>query len=63
MQWIDLLAGFSLYLILDGLVPFISPGFQKQVAAQMLRMADDRLRFLGLLSMAAGLLLLYLVRH
>ncbi len=30
MQWSDLLAAFALYLVLEGLMPFLNPGGMKR---------------------------------
>lgn len=56
------LSALGLMLVLEGLMPFAAPrGFRRTLAAVM--QADDRiLRLVGLLSMAAGLAVLYLAR-
>ncbi len=50
----------GLMLVFEGLLPFVSPGVWRRVFEQALRLTDGQLRFLGLLSLAAGLLLLML---
>lgn len=61
-MWQDLLAALALMLVLEGILPFASPrGFRNLVRA--VAETDDRsLRVSGLLTMLAGLALLYLVR-
>lgn len=49
----------ALVLVLEGLLPFLSPGSWRKVFEQVLRMSDGQIRFLGLSSMLVGLLLLY----
>jgi uncharacterized protein len=59
---VPLLSAVGLMLVLEGLMPFAAPrGFRRTLAAVM--QADDRiLRLVGLVSMVAGLAMLYLVR-
>jgi len=62
MNWSDLLAAFALYLVLEGLLPFLKPDGWKQTVALMAKLPDSQLRIFGLVSMVAGLLLLAFVR-
>jgi uncharacterized protein len=62
MSWSDLLAAFALYLVLEGVLPFLNPQALKRVLTAMTTFSDRQLRLWGLGSMAAGVLLLYFVR-
>lgn len=62
MAWQDLLAACALVLVLEGIMPFLSPAIAKRVAANVVEINDQSLRLAGLTSMIAGLGLLYLVR-
>ncbi len=62
MQWDDLLAAFALYLVLEGLLPFLSPRGWKQSIAQISKISDSQLRKIGFASMIAGVILLAVVR-
>ena len=62
MSWSDLLAAVALYLVLEGVLPFLNPQAMKRVLTAMTGFPDRQLRLWGLASMAAGVLLLYLVR-
>jgi uncharacterized protein YjeT (DUF2065 family) len=62
MEWNDLLAAFALYLILEGLLPFITPKGWKQSLEQITQLSDRQLRIIGFISMLAGLVLLTIVR-
>lgn len=62
MQWSDLLAAFALYLVLEGIMPFLNPPFMKRVMLSFVQSSDRQLRVSGLASMVAGLFLLFLVR-
>ena len=56
----DLLLGaLALMLILEGLLPFLSPGVWRQVFERATRMSDGQIRFIGLSSMLVGVLLLF----
>jgi len=62
LDWRDLAAAFALYLVLEGLIPFFNPGTFRRFVLQMVEMPDSRLRIYGLISMIAGIILLYIVR-
>lgn len=62
MNWNDLLAAFALYLVLEGILPFLNPGAFTRVMSQISRMPERQIRRVGFASMLAGVLLLYLVR-
>jgi uncharacterized protein YjeT (DUF2065 family) len=56
-----LLAALALMLIIEGLLPFLSPGIWRETFRRLTEMSDGQIRFIGLTSMMAGLLLLYVV--
>jgi uncharacterized protein YjeT (DUF2065 family) len=62
MNWSDLLAAFALYLVLEGILPFLSPQAMKRIMLTFANLADGQLRIWGSVSMAAGLALLFFVR-
>jgi uncharacterized protein len=62
MQWTDLLAAIALYLVLEGVMPFANPSLMKRVMLSFAQSSDRQLRVSGLVSMLAGLALLYFVR-
>lgn len=62
MNWSDLLAALALYLVLEGLMPFLNPQAFKRMLLSFASLGEQQLRVWGLLSMAAGLVLLYVVR-
>lgn len=61
-MWNDLLAAVALLLVMEGILPFLNPQVLRNTLQQMIKLDDRRLRLVGLGSMLAGLLLLYLVR-
>jgi len=62
MAWADLLAAFALYLVIEGLLPFISPGGWRRSLGMLAQLSDAQLRSFGLGVVVAGLVLLVLVR-
>jgi uncharacterized protein YjeT (DUF2065 family) len=58
----SLLTAFALMLVIEGLMPFLVPGAWRDTFRRMIEMNDGQLRFIGLSSMLAGLLLLYFLR-
>lgn len=62
LQWSDLLAAVALLLVLEGLLPFVNPAGTRRVFQQMSQMQDRELRVAGFIAIAAGLLLLFIVR-
>ena len=61
-MWTDLLSAVALWLIIEGLLPFLSPGPLRELLVNMLNLDDLTLRFIGLSSMILGLALLTFVR-
>jgi len=61
MNWHDLLTGIALLLIFEGLLPFASPESLKKMYKSMLETPESSLRMIGLASIVAGLVLLYVV--
>lgn len=62
MQWSDLWAACALYLVLEGLMPFLNPGGMKGLLSRLAELPETVLRGAGLASMIAGAVLLYFVR-
>ena len=62
MQWPDLLAAFALYLVLEGIMPFLNPGAMKRALLRFASLPDVQLRVAGGVSMMLGIALLYFVR-
>ena len=55
-----LLGAIALMLVVEGILPFLSPTAWRQVFTRVLAMSDGQIRFIGLSSMLAGMLMLYL---
>jgi uncharacterized protein YjeT (DUF2065 family) len=59
---VSLLTAFALMLVIEGLMPFLLPGSWRETFRRLIEMNDGQLRFVGLSSMVAGLILLYFLR-
>jgi len=62
LAWADLFAGLAFYLILEGLLPFVSPRGWRRGLAAMAELNDGQLRAVGLSVVTAGLILLLIIR-
>ena len=62
MFWTEILTALALVLVLEGMLPFISPSKYRRMVAEIVRLGDNAIRNTGLIVMIAGLLLLYVVR-
>ncbi len=62
MALTEILTAVALLLVIEGMLPFIGPNKYKQLVAQIARLSDNHLRTVGLMSMIAGLVLLFIVR-
>jgi hypothetical protein len=61
--WDLLLGALALMLVIEGLLPFFSPGVWRHVFERAIRLSDGQIRFLGLASMLAGAMALLLFWH
>ena len=57
-----LLTALALMLVIEGVLPFLAPGIWRDTFRRITDMSDGQLRFIGLTSMLAGLLLLFFSR-
>ena len=62
MNWGDLLAAFALVMIIEGIIPFVSPQGYKNTMQQLTAMPETTLRSIGFGLMLVGAVSLYLVR-
>jgi uncharacterized protein YjeT (DUF2065 family) len=57
-----LLGALALMLLIEGLLPFLSPRRWREMFERAVRMSDGQIRFIGLMSIVAGLVLLAIWR-
>jgi uncharacterized protein len=58
--WDLLLGACALMLVVEGLLPFFSPSSWRRVFERATQLSDGQIRFLGLTSMLAGLVMLFI---
>lgn len=62
-MWSEFWTAIALVMVIEGLMPALSPrGYRKAMLA-MTQMDERSLRITGLVSMIAGALFLYLIKH
>ena len=61
-MWDDLIRAIALVLVIEGMLPFLSPGGWRQAMLQAGRLSNLALRSVGFVSMLIGVLVLYLAR-
>lgn len=54
---------FALYLVLEGVLPFLNPAAAQRLMAKLAKSEPSHLRWGGLISMMAGLVLLWVARN
>ncbi|MBI5862291.1 MAG: DUF2065 domain-containing protein [Rhodocyclales bacterium] len=57
-----ILLAFALMLVIEGLLPFLSPRAWRDAFSRLTKLADGQIRFMGLSSMMIGLILLFVLR-
>jgi len=57
-----LLMAFALMLVIEGLLPFLAPSVWRDAFRRIMQLSDGQIRFIGLTSMLAGVLLLLVAR-
>ncbi len=58
----DLAAAFGLFLVFEGIAPFINPQGVKRALARLIEVRDRELRIAGLGSMLVGVIILFVAR-
>jgi uncharacterized protein YjeT (DUF2065 family) len=63
VKWDDLLAALALVMVIEGIVPFVSPHSLRRMLEKATQIDDRTLRITGLVSMVCGVIMLYVVRQ
>ena len=59
----SLWAALALVLVIEGLLPFLAPGFWRESFSRLVALNNGQLRFVGLASIVSGLIALWLLRN
>ncbi len=51
----------ALVLVIEGLLPFVAPSVWRQTFSKILALQDGQIRFVGLVSIALGLIVIWLL--
>jgi uncharacterized protein len=57
----NFLAACALVLVLEGLLPLLAPGTWREAFRKLTELTDGQLRFIGLISLVIGAILLAIV--
>lgn len=60
-MWHELAVAFCLMLVIEGIIPFISPGRWRKMLMMLDQVDDNTMRMIGLGSMLTGMVLLLLI--
>jgi len=60
LESLNLLAALGFVLVIEGLMPFLSPGGWRRLFSQLLQLQDGQIRFFGLCTVLGGLVLLWM---
>jgi len=56
------LLGVAMMLVVEGMIPFVSPRLWRETFSKLVTLTDGQLRFVGITAMVSGLLLLYWIK-
>jgi uncharacterized protein YjeT (DUF2065 family) len=60
-MWQQIGIAIALLLVIEGIIPFLSPSGWRKTLQAISEMPDDKVRLIGLVSMIFGVILLYLI--
>ena len=61
-MWESIIPALAMVLVIEGMLPFISPKSWREAMTQAAQLPDYILRSLGFVSMMVGVIMLYFVR-
>ncbi len=62
-MWHEILIAGALMLVLEGILPILSPKLFKQMMLSAAQMNEQQLRWTGLISMIIGAVTIYILKH
>ena len=60
-MWATILTAIALLLVIEGIVPFLSPGFWREMMLRLSTRSDRVIRIMGFISLLGGAILMFLV--
>lgn len=61
-MWVELLSAVALVLVIEGIMPFVSPRGWRDLMLRLCSLDERAIRNAGLTSMVIGVLMLYFIR-
>jgi uncharacterized protein YjeT (DUF2065 family) len=61
-MWESIVPALALVLVIEGMLPFLSPKSWRDAMSQAAQLPDSVLRTMGFVSMLVGVIILYLVK-
>jgi uncharacterized protein YjeT (DUF2065 family) len=61
-MWENIIPALALVLVIEGMLPFLSPKSWREAMAQASQLPDRILRSMGFASMMIGVVILYLIQ-
>ena len=61
-MWQEFFTAIALVLVIEGILPFLSPGRFRKTLEMVAQIDDAAIRKMGLMTMLLGLVVLYLAR-
>lgn len=61
-MWYEVFTALALVLVIEGLLPFISPNGYRKAVIQLAQLNLKNIRLIGFISMLIGILILYGIR-
>jgi len=61
-MWESIVPALALVLVIEGMLPFLSPKNWREAMMQATQLPDKILRSMGFISMMAGVIILYLIQ-
>ena len=61
-MWESIVPALALVLVIEGMLPFLSPKSWRDAMSQAAQLPDNVLRIMGFVSMLAGVIILYLMK-
>lgn len=63
MKWQDLFTALALLLVLEGILPFLSPKSFRDYVQSISELSDKGIRIIGLVVICVGIVALQIIRH
>ncbi len=63
MDWLGFFAAVALFLVFEGIMPFLSPRRYRLMCMKLIVMKEKEMRLMGLISMIVGVIILWVIKQ